>query len=332
MRETESFLSKERALALGTSRNKSLSETQIMSKISKDEFDFDKYYLTRASSGINALQNCSHQVYNLISNKIASADYRPLDITTSPNKFIAKHIPGAKKLDQQYRTWRSQVISKQINLYAEAHYAAQNIFLLARPKPQLGMDNVVELPESGYDLLDMQIGCQQHRSTTAAIAGAAMKNAGTANGSIYRDVMSVFEITTTTGMLPIKFNLRTAEYSNNTVTGPFKLIAQDSDQHLVYITGTYVMRIGGQGSITNVKTHILGDLTNSALAEYEPQIKHQQYSVTIPTSFSKTIKLPVHEHIDGGPSDVIVDIFSYDLVYNQNGDTGEIAAFAILPR
>lgn len=332
MRESEHFLSKERALALGTSRNKSLSEKQIMSKISKDEFDFDKYYLTQASSGVKALQNCSHQVYNLISNKIAAADYYPLDINVAPNKFIAKHIPGAKELDRQYRAWYSQVASKQIDLYAKAHYAAQDIFLLARPKPQLGMDNATELPESGYDLLDMQIGCQQHRSTSAAITGAAMKEAGTANGSIYRDVMSVFEITTTTGMLPIKFNLRTAEYSNNTVTGPFKLAAQDSAQHLVYITGTYIMHIGGQGSITNVKTRILGDLTQSALAEYEPHIKHQQYPVTIPESFSKTVKLPVHEHIDGGPADVIVDVFSYDLVYNQSGDTAEAAAFAILPK
>lgn len=49
MRASQGFTAKEASFDKGTSRNLAEAKKLVMSTISKDEFDFDKYYLIRAA-------------------------------------------------------------------------------------------------------------------------------------------------------------------------------------------------------------------------------------------------------------------------------------------
>lgn len=334
MRASQNFLRKERSLMLGTSQNPARAKKEIMSKISKDEFDFDKYYLTQTTDVVKALQTCANQIYKLIINKIAGAGYRSLVSQPTRNandQFATKHVPSIAKFDAKYRAWYSQTLPKQIKQYSYL-FIADDISRTALPDLYAGSQLITQAPESGFALFSnhfMHLGNNSsYSSLTAALIGSAMEAAGNAN--MCQEVLSVMGGDRSTENIPVNFNLRTSEYSNGAVKGPFKLLVQDDQQQLIFITGTYTMYAGGQGSITDLSAKAVASLNQFELtvANYEPQIKHVQRAITIPQSILDEY------NVHNAPTKVIVDAFEFNMLTDAANqvDGGRARVYAIIPQ
>ena len=332
MRASQNFLRKERSLMLGTSQNPAQAKKEIMSKISKDEFDFDKYYLTQTTDVVKALQTCANQIYRLIINKIAGAGYHSLVSQPTRNandQFIAKHVPSIAKLDTKYRAWYSQTLPEQIKQYSYL-FIADDISRTILPDLYAGSQLITQAPESGFALFSnhfMHLGNNSYSSLTTALIGSAMEASGNAN--MYQEVLSVMGGDRSTENIPVNFNLRTSEYSSGTVRGPFKLLVQDDQQQLIFITGTYAMHAGGQGSITNLSAKAVASLNQFELtvANYEPQIKHVQRAIAIPQSILDEY------NVRNAPTKVIVDAFEFNMLTDTANQVngGRARVYAIIP-
>lgn len=150
------------------------------------------------------------------------------------------------------------------------------------------------------------------------------------NSQLYREIMDPGYGTRATAGLPISFDLRTSEYQNGMITGPFKLLVR-SQSELVLVTGTYTMQVGGHGTISNVQTKSLGNMNtlSAQLAQWDPDIKIQQKIFILPDDL-------VHRYYDVASKRFIpqsirhvkIELFEYT-GFDEHGPGGRTGVFTI---
>lgn len=339
MRASQGFTAKEASFAKGTSRNLAETKKLVMSTISKDEFDFDKYYLIRTSSAVEAIELVSNQIYDLITGKVAAAGYQPLTgAATNQNRvhmlddLVMNTMPNFKKFDSQYRSWYSQARARQLKHYEEHSFDADDVYQASNlPELSSGVRLISLVPGTGIELItETETGMHMHGVNIAAQTVICNLLTQSGNSQLYREIMDPGYGTRATAGLPISFDLRTSEYQNGMITGPFKLLVQDQSE-LVLVTGIYTMQVGGHGTISRVQTKSLGNMNtlSAQLAQWDPDIKIRQTIFTIPDDL-------VHRYYDAASKSFItqsirrvkIELFEYTK-FDEHGPADQAGVFAI---
>ena len=328
MRASQGFTAKEASFAKGTSRNLAETKKLVMSTISKDEFDFDKYYLIRTSSAVEAIELVSNQIYDLIASKVAATGYQPLTgAATNQNRvhmlddLVMGTMPNFKRFDGQYRSWYSQARARHLKRYEKDIFAASHVYQAAN-MPHDNVRLISSMPGTGIELIT-EMGTHVNGVNTAAQTVICNLLTQSGNSQLYREIMDPGYGTRATAGLPISFDLRTSEYQNGMITGPFKLLVQDQSE-LVLVTGIYTMQVGGHGTISRVQTKSLGNMNtlSAQLAQWDPDIKLRQTVFTIPDDVAR------REYIDQNSRHVKIELFEYT-EFDEHGPADRAGVYAI---
>lgn len=235
--------------------------------------------------------------------------------------LIMTTMPNFKKFNRQYRSWYSQARTRQLKQYEDS-FVATGAYRAAN----MPCDNVrliTTVPGTGIELITENAKFIHNGVNSASQIVICNLLTRSGNSQLYQEVMNPNYGTRATAGLPISFDLRTSEYQNGTITGPFKLLVRNQSE-LVLITGTYTMQVGGHGTISNVQTKSLGNMNalSDELAQWDPDIKIRQKVFTVPDDIAREY------YIDQTSRHVKIELFEYT-AFDEHGPAGRAGVYAI---